>query len=120
MAGINDPDPAIRRVSAEILGNLAVPEATPVLVQGLDDPDAGVRLALLRSLQLAHATEALLDVSACLRDPEPGVRQQAILTLRTLAAYPQGLSNYLEPMLADPDVAVASAAAVGAADKWAS
>ena len=113
VAGVGDPDPAIRRVSAEILGNLAVPEATPVLVRGLDDPDAGVRLALLRSLQRAHAAEALLDVTSCLRDSEPGVRQQAILTLRTLAAFPRGLSNYLEPMLADPDAAVASAAAVG-------
>ncbi|MEO8356569.1 MAG: MFS transporter, partial [Chloroflexota bacterium] len=34
--GLRDPDPAIRRVSAEILGNLSLPESTHALVDGLD------------------------------------------------------------------------------------
>ncbi len=116
-AGLADADPAVRRVSAEILGQLA-PGATPsaadpitALVAALHDPDAEVRAAVLRSLARARATHALLDVAACLRDAEPEVRLQAVDTLRALAGFPKGLVAHLQPLLHDPVVAVQARAA---------
>jgi len=112
VAGMSDPDPAVRRVSAEILGNLPVPEATQALVSALDDPDPEVRAALLRSLARAKSTSALLDVTACLADSEPEVRLEAVEALRALAGYPKGLLSQLEPLLADPAPEVRSCVAI--------
>ena len=41
--GLNDRNPIIRRVSAEILGHLSVPEAEAALIRGVNDSDALVR-----------------------------------------------------------------------------
>ncbi|HLB48766.1 MAG TPA: HEAT repeat domain-containing protein [Anaerolineales bacterium] len=109
---ISDPDPAIRRISAEILGNLSVPRATGALVSALADPEAQVRAAALKALARANATPALLDVSACLKDSEPEVRLQAVEAVRQLAGYPQGIAAYISPLLADPESAVRARAAV--------
>jgi len=110
--GLTDSDPIIRRVSAEILGNLSVPEAMPALVNALRDEEAAVRSASLRALASARAAPALLEVAACLRDPEPEVRAQAIIALRTLADYPHGLLTHVRPLLDDSDSLVATHAAV--------
>ena len=112
VAGMSDPEPAVRRVSAEILGNLRVPEATQALVSALEDPDPQVRSALLRSLARAGATSTLLDVTACLADSEPEVRLEAVETLYTLAGYPKGLLAQLEPLLDDPMPEVRSSVAI--------
>ncbi len=112
VAGMSDPDPAVRRVSAEILGNLPVPEASQALVDSLEDPDPDVRAALLRSLAGAEATSALLDVTACLADSEPEVRLEAVETLHALAGYPKGLLAQLEPLLDDPVPEVRSCVAI--------
>ena len=106
VAGVSDNDSAVRRVSAEILGNLAVPEAAPALAQALDDPDPEVRAALLRALARAGAGAALLEVAACLQDPEAEVRLQAVESLRHLAGYPRGLRAHLLPLLQDGEPAV--------------
>jgi HEAT repeat protein len=103
VAGISDPNPVLRRVSAEILGSLSVPEATRALVNTLQDPEASVRAASVRALVCARATPALLDIAACLRDPEPEVRVQAVEALRQLAGYAPGLSANLRPLFDDPD-----------------
>ena len=112
VAGMSDLDPSVRRVSAEILGNLPVPEASQALVDALDDPDPEVRAALLRSLARAEATSALLDVTACLADSEPKVRLEAVETLHALAGYPKGLLAQLEPLLLDPAPEVRSGVAI--------
>ena len=112
VAGMSDSDPSVRRVSAEILGNLPVPEASQALVDALDDPDPEVRAALLRSLAGAEATSALLDVTACLADSEPEVRLEAVETLHALAGYPKGLLAQLEPLLLDPAPEVRSCVAI--------
>jgi HEAT repeat protein len=111
VAGVSDPDPRLRRVAAEILGNLRAPEATWAVVNGLADPDPPVRAALLRSLVRANAASALLEVAACLEDPEPEVRLQSVVTLRALAGYPRGLTAQVEPLLHDPDPGVRAAVA---------
>lgn len=112
VAGLSDPDPVIRRVSADILGNLSAPEAVPLLMNALADADARVRAASLRALAQARATPALLDVAACLADPEPEVRLQAVESLRGLAGGRRGLSAHLQPLLDDPAPAVQARAAV--------
>ena len=112
VAGISDPNPAVRRIAAEILGNLAVPAATEALVNALDDPDAEVRAALLRSLARAGATSALLDVATYLRDTESLVRLEAVKALSRLTSYPRGLATHVQPLLSDLDPLVRSQVAV--------
>ena len=112
VAGIADPNPAVRRVAAEILGNLAVPEATEALVNALDDSDAEVRAALLRSLARAQAAPALLEIAAYLRDPDALVRLEAVKALSHLTAYPRGLAAHVMPLLSDLDPNVRSQVAV--------
>jgi HEAT repeat protein len=106
VAGLTDRDPAVRRVSAEILGNLAVPEVVDSLVALLEDEDSAVRAATLRALTKAQASETILEVVARLKDSEVDVRLQAVSALKELARFPQGLRNHITPLLEDPDVAV--------------
>jgi HEAT repeat protein len=108
IAGIHSQDVTERRISAEILGNLSLPETTDAMVEALDDPDASVRAAILKAIGRTEATPALLEVAARLQDQEPEVRLQAVITLRQLASYPRGLKAGLEPLLDDPDPAVRS------------
>jgi HEAT repeat protein len=112
VAGASHGDPAIRRVSVEILGNLPVPEATQALVDAARDPDAAVRAASLRALARAGAASALLEVAARLDDAEPEVRAQAVEALRRLAGYPRGLAAHVRRMLSDADPHVRASAAV--------
>lgn len=113
LQGMAHTDSLVRRVSANVLGNLDEPRAQDALVAALDDDESEVRLAALQALAHAEAAGAILEVASKLNDPEPEVRAQAIETLRTLAKYPQGLRAYLEPMLQDSDVLVRVRAAVG-------
>jgi CRP/FNR family transcriptional regulator len=111
IAGISDPDLRVRRIAAEILGNLSLTEATDALVKALDDPDVEVRVALLRSLAKANAAHALLDINIYLQDPEPEVRLQSIRTLAQLAPYAKGLIAHVQPLLDDTDSRIRSTAA---------
>ncbi len=111
VAGIHSQEVAVRRVAADILGRLSVPEATQAVVGALDDEDPSVRVALLKALSSSRSTTALLDVASLLQDPDPEVRLQAIKTLSDLAEYPQGLKTFLRPLLSDPDTAVRCRAA---------
>ncbi|MDX1614584.1 MAG: HEAT repeat domain-containing protein [Candidatus Promineifilaceae bacterium] len=105
-ASLDDPDPAVRRVAAHILGRLDDVPQTDRLVVLLDDEAAEVRTAALRALARAEATSALLEVVACLQDPVLDVRLQAIKTLGQLARFPAGLRSHLTPLLSDPDPAI--------------
>jgi HEAT repeat protein len=110
--GLRNSDPIIRRVSAEILGNLSLPESTNALVNGLSDADSLVRAACLKALSQSKATPALLDIAASLSDPEPDVRFEAVSALSHLAVNGFGLTRYIAPLLDDPDARVASCVAV--------
>jgi HEAT repeat protein len=112
VAGMGNADPVIRRVSAEILGNLAVPEATTALVNSLVDADTTVRVAALRGLARARATPALLEIAASLGDAESDVRLCAVEALRLLAGYPRGLSAHIAPLLNDSEPVVRARAAL--------
>ncbi|RPJ43884.1 MAG: hypothetical protein EHM21_10910, partial [Chloroflexi bacterium] len=109
--GLNDPDPGVRRVSAEIVSQINVPEATQALIHALIDEDPQVKVSALKGLARARATPALFVVFASLSDPDADVRFQAIDTLRQLAAYPRDIILHVEPLLADPDPSVRAEAA---------
>src|SRR5215207_3450983 len=110
--GFHASDPMIRRVSAEILGHLSLPESTHALIHGLSDADARVRAASLRALSRSNATLALLDIATSLSDPESDVRFEAASALSTLSASSLALSRYLTPLLDDEDTRVSTRAAV--------
>ena len=109
--GMNDPDPIIRRVSAEILGHLSIPEAEATLVYRLGDPDALVRASCLRALAQANVTSALGRIAASLEDPEPDVRFEAIAALSALTQGSADFVYQLSPRLDDKDSRVSTRAA---------
>ena len=43
-AGLTEPNPGVRRLSADLLGRLRAPESAPDLLARLDDDDPGVRV----------------------------------------------------------------------------
>ena len=112
IAGLSDPDPAVRRVAADILSNLNVPEAASTLENALSDGDVDVRIAVLPALARLNATAAWDKVVACLSDPEPAVRAQAIATLRRLASSSSDFPVHVQPLLDDPVPSVRAMAAV--------
>ena len=108
-----DPDPIVRRVSAEILEHLSLPEAQKALVNGLSDSDALVRVSCLRALARSNATSALDKIAASLQDPEPDVRYEAVAALAALTVSASMLEQQLVPLLGDPDSRVSTRAASG-------
>ncbi|MEO5888249.1 MAG: MFS transporter, partial [Anaerolineales bacterium] len=110
--GLRTSDPMIRRVSAEILGHLSLPESTNALIDGLSDADSLVRAASLRALSHSKATPALLDIAASLSDPEPDVRFEAVSALSVLSPSSLALPRYLTSLLDDADAGVSTRAAV--------
>lgn len=112
LTGLKDTDPIVRRISAEIVGHLSLPESTNALISGLSDVDALVRSASLKALSHSKATPALLDIAASLSDPEPEVRSQAITTLTTLSPTSPALTKLITPLLDDEDSKVSTCAAL--------
>lgn len=112
IAGLGDMDPAVRRVAADILSNLNVPEAASPLEDALADGDVDVRIAVLPALARLNATSAWDKVVNCLSDPEPAVRAQAIAALRRLAKDSNNFPMHVQPLLDDPVPAVRAVAAV--------
>lgn len=109
--GLRDPDPLVRRVSTEIVGNLALPEAAPNLINGISDVDPLVRIASLKALSTSKAGSALLDIAASLSDPEPDVRHEAISSLMVLSLTSPALTKFLTPLLDDDQAKVSTHAA---------
>jgi len=110
--GLHNPDPIVRRISAEIVGHLSLPESMNALITGLSDADSLVRVSALKALSHSKATPALLDIAASLSDPEPDVRAQAITTLTTLSPHSPALTKLLTPLLDDDDAKVSTRAAL--------
>ena len=109
--GLIDPDPILRRVSAEILGHLSLPEAEAPLLNGLSDSDAIVRASCLHALAQMKSTSAIDQIAASLHDPEPDVRFEAVAALSALSVSPSQLEGYLNPILDDMDSRVSTRAA---------
>jgi HEAT repeat protein len=75
LAGVADPDPAVRRVSTGILAGLAGPEAASALAPALADDDPHVRAAAVRGL--ARTGRDPERLRGLLEDPDPEVRAGA-------------------------------------------
>ena len=111
MTGLSDPDAAVRRVAADILSNLNVPEAAPSLIEALNDGDVDVRKAALPALARLNVTAAWDDVVNCLSDTEAEVRARAVATLRRLAKGDNNFPMHVQPLLDDPVPSVRAVAA---------
>ncbi|MGH2675565.1 MAG: HEAT repeat domain-containing protein, partial [Actinomycetota bacterium] len=79
VAGTSDPDPVVRRVSMEILAEVAGPDAAGALASGLEDPDPEVRTAAVQGL--VRTGRRLDGLRPLLDDPNPGVRAGAAAAL---------------------------------------
>ncbi|MBI5933234.1 MAG: MFS transporter [Chloroflexi bacterium] len=112
LTSLRDSDPIVRRISAEIVGHLSLPESTQALIIGLSDVDSLVRLSALQALSHSKATPALLDIAASLSDPEPDVRSQAIAALTVLSPTSPALTKLITPLLDDEDSKVSVGAAL--------
>jgi HEAT repeat protein len=106
LAGLNDHNPAIRRVAAEILGHLSIPEAETALIRGIDDSDALVRASCIRALAQAKATSALAQIGESLRDRDPDVRFEAVTAFSALTQATGELTYQISPLLDDQDIRV--------------
>jgi HEAT repeat protein len=99
-AGASDSDPAVRRVSMEILADLSAPGAAPAVEAALGDADAQVRAAAVRALSgagepfLPEAADRLLD------DPDPEVRAGTAAAL--WSSSPERAGSTLVAMSEDP------------------
>jgi HEAT repeat protein len=99
IAGLADPKPTVRRISAELAGRLGLREATGPLSRALDDPDVQMRRAALAALAQLEAREAVELITARLTDAEPEIRGAAIDALVELS--PQ-FDSRIAGMLQDP------------------
>jgi HEAT repeat protein len=102
-----DPDPGVRRVAAELLGDLDAPDATAALMAGLSDDDPEVRATSLRSLTRSGAVSASEEIPDRLADRSPEVRLAALDALAELRAD----RVRARPLLEDPDGLVRARAA---------
>ena len=107
VGAMSDPDVGVRRVAAEILGDLDAPEAIPALIQGVGDEDPEVRAAALRSLARSEAFAASDEIPPRLTDPVPEVRLAALEALDALRAD----RSRARTLLADADGLVRARAA---------
>jgi HEAT repeat protein len=84
-AALNDERPAVRKMAALVLGDLApeAGDAVPSLAAALFDPDEGVRRRAAVALGQfgAAAKSAVLALRAALDDPDEGVRSFAAASL---------------------------------------
>ena len=109
MEALADPDPRVRRVSAQVLGGMDPDAATQPLLTCLHDDDADVRATAIASLVrgMGHASlPAIVERSS---DADPDVRLAVVDAIRTLAA--DEARSALDPMLADSDPVVRANAA---------
>ena len=107
VGAMTDPDVGVRRVAAEILGDLDAPGGIPALVEGVRDDDPEVRATALRSLARTEAFEASDVVPERLTDPIPEVRLAALDALEVLRAD----RSRARALLRDPDGLVRARAA---------
>ena len=109
--GLSDPNPIIRRISADILGHLSLPETEEALMKGLSDSDPLVRASCLRAFTQAKYVSALDRIAASLADPEPDVRFEAATTLAAVSPASTELAYQISPLLDDKDSRVSTRAA---------
>lgn len=86
---IGDPDPTIRQLVAERLGDLIQSESIrPVLFKLLSDSSAEVRLKTIKSLAAAPDEEIYAKLITVADDPDAGVKAAAVAAFAHEAASP--------------------------------
>ncbi|NNN17858.1 MAG: HEAT repeat domain-containing protein, partial [Thermoplasmata archaeon] len=88
VAGLSDPDPAVRRAMAKALGEGRDPRAVSALEASLGDPSPAVRASAAESLGAIGRSESYAPLDRTLEDPDPRVREQAARALRLIADPP--------------------------------
>jgi len=78
LRGLRSTEVVERRVSAEILRDLAMPATTADLILALDDPDDGVRASVIGALAAIGASAALERYAD---DPDPAIRARVAVAL---------------------------------------
>jgi HEAT repeat protein len=99
-AGATDPDPAVRRVSMEILADLSEPDSASAAETALADPDAQVRAAAVRALARAGVSLPAEMADRLLDDPDPEARAGAAAAL--WSSSPERAAGTLVTMSEDP------------------
>jgi HEAT repeat protein len=100
VAGTRDDDPAVRRISTEILADVADAESVEALAGVLPDPDPEVRAAAVRGLARSGSRVPQVRLAPLLDDPDPDVRARAAGAL--LADGDQRARQTLRRMAVDP------------------
>jgi HEAT repeat protein/ATP/ADP translocase len=109
LAELADEQPARRRVSVEILGQLGDRSAIEPLGRMLDDSDREVRRAALEALVQLDAREETASVARRVADPAPQVRADAVHALSVLS---QGMRSEFLTASEDAEPVVRAGAVV--------
>lgn len=91
-----DPDPAVRKESANTLLNLAGPKAEEAFIAAVSDHDPGVRLAAVVALKQVGGPKVVTPLIETLKDSNHRVRLQAVEVLGKLG--PGVASKAIEPL----------------------
>jgi HEAT repeat protein/ATP/ADP translocase len=84
-AGLSEPSPGVRRLSAEMLGRLGAPGGIASLVPLLTDADGSVRRTAVTAIAALSPDASLADgIALRLEDDQPEVRAAAVTALAAL------------------------------------
>lgn len=103
---LGQPDSVKARNAADVLGELANPQAIPALGAALSNPlfDAEARASMARALGTIRRPAAAAPLQMALGDPEAMVRAAALAALRRVDGFNDGALAI--PLVADADEAV--------------
>lgn len=107
---LDDPQPAVRRMAAELLGRLRVAGAAQALAGRAADSDPRVRAAVIVALANIGEGAAVGRIQPGLADPDATVRAAAIDA--AARAVPDALARQVDRLAGDPDPAVRASLAV--------
>ncbi len=111
VSALDDRSADVRRTAAEILGKHPSAESVTALSRALKDKSPEVRQAALVSLSSIDPRAGFERAKSMLGDKSVGVRRAAIRIVGSLSS--RDAADLLVPLLADPDMLVASDAMKG-------
>lgn len=109
VSSLSDANEKVRRVAADLLGRIAIPESIQQLAQALEDESASVREAAVRAVGSIGDDGSSALIEPLLSDAAPEVRVEAVRALASQAPR----RDWLNAAGQDPDAAVRAEAAAG-------